>query len=388
MGEGLDEGDRDIPLAVKYETYRLWQPIKEALGLNRTGAAIAVALVEAHKAGGRWVSYSRSRKHYDERQCHSLLTYRKVRTAADALIAGDLVEHFTQAPGVRGRQSTLRANSRLLEAMQGILDVRPNLPLELPRYGIVMRDGDGRPMTIPSTREVARMGKKVSAINEGLVSLDARGPSGMQLAAPVTRIFNFDFDKGGRFYGQGASWQNITKAARQSVEIDGEPVVELDYATLHPAMLYAEVGAPLPADCYDLGGWTRPLVKRAFLILMNTRSERQARQTIAHKTTITELELPEQQALAMAARLVSDIKDAHKPIATAFHSNAGLRLMKRESELAQYVMLTLHKKGIVALPMHDSFLVRRSQRDELECAMLEAAYVFGLGQIRLGLASA
>lgn len=382
MGERFDSEGREIPLAVKYETSSLWRPVREILGVNSTGAAIAVSLVEAHKVG-KAISYSRSRAYYDSRQCHPLLTYRRVRSAVDGLEQSGFIDHFKQIPGVRGRQSSMRANADLLEAMQGILDVRPNLPLELPRYGIVMRDGDGRPLAIPSTREVARMNKKVSTINEGLVSIDARQDGGPQLASAVVRIFNCDWERGGRFYCQGASHQNLRKEARQRIKIDGEGVVELDYATLHPAMLYAEAGAPLPDDCYDLKGWTRPLVKRAFLILINTRSERQARQTIAHKSPISELDLTEQQALSMAAKLIAEIKDAHRPIVRAFHSDAGARLMKRDSDLAQHVMLALHKRGVVTLPMHDSFLVRRSQRAELELAMLEAAYCFGLDGIKV-----
>ncbi|HCS18031.1 MAG TPA: hypothetical protein DIW45_09945, partial [Erythrobacter sp.] len=94
------------------------------------------------------------------------------------------------------------------------------------------------------------MSRKVAEINEGLISVDARQAAGPCLAAPVSRIFNLDLHRGGRFYTHGASWQNIKRELRKSVQINGEPVVELDYSTLHPALLYAEAGAPLPGDCY------------------------------------------------------------------------------------------------------------------------------------------
>lgn len=382
MDGGHDE-ERDIPLAVKYETSRLWRPVRELLGVKPTGAAIAVAAVEAHRLG-KAISYSRSRNFYDNRQCHPLLSYRKTVGAVDALKDGGWIEHFRQTPGVRGRQSAFKAKASLLEAMQGILDVKPPLPLELPRYGVVMRDDHGKPMILPSTREVARMNKKVSAINEGLVSIDARHDCGPQLAAPITRIFNLDFERGGRLYAQGTSWQNLRKAVRQAVKIGDEPVVELDYATLHPAMLYAEVGSPLPVDCYALKGWERQLVKRAFLILINASSVHKARLAIAHCPEMELLDLNEQEAKEHAARLIADIKKAHSPIAGAFHSDAGARLMRKDSEMAQQVLLTLHAKGVVALPMHDSFLVPSSQRFELEEAMHEAAYSAGLAQLRIG----
>lgn len=379
----VDEEDRDVPLAVKYETSSLWKPVRDLLGVKPTGAAIAIAAVEARKVGGRWISYSRSRNFYDNRQCHPLLTYRKTVGAVDALEAGGWIDHFRQERGVRGRQSAFRATPDLLEAMQGILDVKPSLPLELPRYGVVMRDSDGRPLALPTTREVGRMNKKVAAINEGLVSIDARHECGPQLAAPITRIFNLDFERGGRLYAQGSSWQNLKKATRQAVRIGDEPVIELDYATLHPAMLYAEAGAPLPADCYALKGWGRQLVKRAFLILVNAATAHTARLAIAHCPEMQALRLDEQEAKDRASRLIAAIKEAHRPIAKAFHSDAGARLMRKDSEMAQQVLLALHAKGIVALPMHDSFLVPLSKRYELEGAMQEAAYKVGLAQLTI-----
>jgi len=384
MGGGLEDDERDIPLAVKYETSSIWRPLQQLLGVNRTGAAIAVSLVEAHNLD-RWVSYSRSRTFYDSRDCHPLLTYRRTITAVDHFDGNGLIEHFRQRPGVRGMQSCMRAGPALIEAVQGVLEVHPPLPLDLPRLGLVMRDADGKAISIPRTREVSRMSRKVAEINEGLISVDARQAAGPCLAAPVSRIFNLDLHRGGRFYTHGASWQNIKRELRKSVQINGEPVVELDYSTLHPALLYAEAGAPLPGDCYTIVGWARPLVKFAFLVLLNARNVHSARQKIAHSEEMGWPSIHEQVALQRASLLIAEIKARHPAISKAFHSDAGARLMRRDSEIAEHVLLTLNSKGIVALPMHDSFLVPVSKRWDLEEAMMEAAYRFGLREIQVGL---
>ena len=34
--------------------------------------------------------------------------------------------------------------------------------------------------------------------------------------------------------------------------IDGEPMLELDYKSIHPSLLYAEKGLTVPSDCYDI----------------------------------------------------------------------------------------------------------------------------------------
>jgi hypothetical protein len=56
------------------------------------------------------------------------------------------------------------------------------------------------------------------------------------------------------------------------------------------------------------------------------------------------------------------IEEKHTPIAEAFGSGAGLRLQRIESDLALEVISELMRKGVVALPVHDSFLVDRDHR--------------------------
>ena len=49
--------------------------------------------------------------------------------------------------------------------------------------------------------------------------------------------------------------------------------------------------------------------------------------------------------------------------------------MRIDSDMAEAVMtLLILRKGIVTLPVHDSFLVPASKRDELEAAVMQAAY--------------
>ena len=88
--------------------------------------------------------------------------------------------------------------------------------------------------------------------------------------------------------------------------------------------------------------------------------------------------LGSQDALRAAAALIEALKAMHRPIAHAFHSDAGARLMTIDSDIASCVMTDLLNKGIVALPVHDSFLVPASQRSRLEEAMLKAAHRAGL----------
>ena len=57
------------------------------------------------------------------------------------------------------------------------------------------------------------------------------------------------FDLGGRLFG--GWWQNLPKHERHRIRIDGEPVVDLDFASMFPRLAYLKVGlAPPEGDLY------------------------------------------------------------------------------------------------------------------------------------------
>lgn len=375
--------DRQTPLFVKFDTRPIWPEIKATFGVDATGAAIIMALHEAQNINNGWVSYSRSRTFYATKARHPLLTFRSVVAAVDALDAGGWIEHHRQVPGGRGWQSSMQATPQLMDAMGRILEGGPPLRLVMPSQTIILRDADGREIDPKPTRDIDRRGRQVEALNEAVTSAEVLTMDGRPVTAPMRRIHNDSMDRGGRLYGLGPSWQNIPKEDRKRVTIDGEAVVELDFVSLHPALLYGEAGISMPEDCYAIGRWPRPLVKVAVLTLINAATVQAARLSIAHSVHMAELAEDEQQALRLASQLVEDIKTAHRPIAHAFHSDAGARLMRKDSDLAVSIMLELRRKGIIALPVHDSFLVPASQRDALEAAMMRAAHAIGLREIRI-----
>jgi len=266
-----------------------------------------------------------------------------------------------------------------------ILNRAPKLILEKPRHLSILRDADGKQIDIRPTREMDRRDRKTASFNEAVAGAQIITMDGIDLACPMARIYNRTTDRGGRFCGMGTSWQNVKKETRRALTIDGEPVAELDFKTLHPAILYAEAGAAMPKDCYAIEGWPRDLVKVALLTLINARTVHAARLSIAHNERMAQRATPgSQQAIGYASALIEAIKRVHHPIAHAFHSDAGARLMRIDSDLAEAVMHDLIvRKGIVTLPVHDSFLVPASKRDELEGAMMEAAHKIGLHSIEI-----
>jgi hypothetical protein len=374
-------GDPETPLSLRWETRPHWTVLRHEFGRDETTSAVILALVTA----GGWVSYSRHKPHYSvpRRYRSRLYTYRRIAGAAAHLDALGLIEHHRAAPNQRGWQSSMKATPELTARTSQIISVGPRLEIARPAESVILRDADGALLDYRDTAWSVRMRRSLAQLNEALRSTDISD----NVASPLVRIFNRNFQRGGRFYAQGGGWQSMKKEARKQIAIAGESVVEIDYKTLHPAILYAKAGAPLPKDCYAIDDWPRPLVKIALLVLINAKNRTAARLAIAHHDTMAAHAVPgSQEAIAAAARLIDDVKRVHRPIAWAFHADKGAELMNIDSHLAETVMHLMLRQGVVVLPVHDSFLVPASKAELLEEAMLKAAHEAGFMALQIAYA--
>jgi hypothetical protein len=382
------DDDRDHPLNCN------WRPMVpnffEALGLpsteSRAGAVQAQILTEAFVVGrvdpGAWISYSRRREFYAAhrgRYWPWTYTYDMIVPAIDHLTAAELLDHEKMSPGTRGCQSRIKASTRLLEQ----LNEHPLAVVHDPYECIILRDADGQLLEYTDTERTDRWRHAVQAINESILSAaielggrtirdgDPLEIDGVRIGAAsnhLRRVFNRgSFSLGGRFYG--GWWQNIPSERRADIMINGLTTLEMDYPRLHPTLLYMDAGIQLEGDPYDLVSWPRDLVKVGFNTLINADTRIAAVRSVAN-------ELRGEGAFTKAGRLVSDIEAKHRPIAAAFGSGAGLKLMRRDSDMTERLMLRLTKRGIPALPVHDSYIVpnRISDKGELMEGMAEALH--------------
>jgi hypothetical protein len=373
--------DLDTPLSLRWETRRHWTALRSEFGRDETTSAVILALVTSEG----WVSYSRHKPHYSvpRRYRSRLYTYRRIIGAADHLDALGLIEHRRTAPNQRGWQSSMKATPALIARTSKIISVGPRLEMARPAESIILRDKSGTPLDYQDTASSRRMRRSLERLNDAIRSTDISD----NVASPMARIFNCTFRRGGRFYALGGGWQSMKKNARKQLVIAGESVVEIDYRTLHPAILYAHAGVPLPKDCYAIDSWPRPLVKIALLVLLNAKNRASARLAMAHHDTMAAHAVPgSQEAIAAAARLIDDVKRVHRPIAWAFHADKGAELMNIDSNLAETVMHLMLRQGVVVLPIHDSFLVPASKAERLEEAMVKAAHEAGFRDLQIAYA--
>ncbi|MEQ1933098.1 MAG: RHS repeat domain-containing protein, partial [Fimbriimonadaceae bacterium] len=176
----------------------------------------------------------------------------------------------------------------------------------------------------------------------------------------VYRVFNNGtFEDGGRFYG--GWWQSVPKAYRPYIPIDGKQTVEVDYSSMHPTILYAELGIPMPDDPYAFGSFDRQVVKRTINALLNAKS-----------TNIKPVEGFSELAFGIRwSEFLAAVKTHAHDLEPYFGTGYGLKLQRLDSDIAEEVMLEFARSRIPILPVHDSFLVHHGNEDVLKLRMQE-----------------
>jgi len=344
--------------------------------------SIMAASVLAGRAE-EWVSYSRRRQWYrgPRRYQGTAYTYDRITSAVDELLQLGLIEDERARPGDHrrtGRQSRMRATPKLIEAFAGItfeFDVRETLR---------MRDVNGDPVDYRDTAKTAAMRNDLECLNRAMAQTRIELPGeGVVIEGNLMRVdgaiirmtsapvFYRIFSRGKWTCNGRIQWwgQNLPSARRADLLIDGEPVIELDYASLHPRMLYAKRGATLDFDPYDVQEFDRSLSKRALLVALNARHLGQAVAALCASTsrdgTAWPLDWKETR------RLVDAVVARNPAIAEDIGSDVGIGLMHEDSELAMRVVKACAKRNITCLPVHDSFIVQRRHEAVLQAIMDE-----------------
>ena len=377
-----------------------WLPDNLTVGMKLAIAGIARSIVTEEKITGNGVHFARGKDAYRMpkryRDGDPRNTWHYTTRAMDTLASVGLIE---QAPGVwcpnsRGYQSVAWATGALVALVGPLVDVSEHRRLNLLTETIVLRSRlDKAVIDYQETADTTAMREQVAVVNESLSRLDLR-QFGKRIEIPIgRRIFNGSFERGGRFYCHGASFQNMPARNRRDLEcmIDGvlHPMVEIDYSTLHIKMAYAEAGAKVPpGDLYAIEGFDRRVVKIAVNIMFNAESRRSAILAIAKA-------LHDDAALRAASgvdahhmwwthqtftkNLLEAIEHKHHQIEDYFNSDCGARFQRLDSDMAMKVMTRMiQRTGRCPLPIHDSFLVADIDAEPLKDTMTHVAGEHGL----------
>ncbi len=228
----------------------------------------------------------------------------------------------------------------------------------------------GDDIDYPNTAETIRWRAEMKTINARLAAADLRDITLPHVGVRfLRRTFNVDFDHGGRLYG--AFWQSMRGAERLAkLRIGGEEVAEIDMRSAAVRFVYAMQGHELPADqdAYAVDNPSlqgcREGLKKVLNAMLSTRAP------LLRFPKDTKALFPRNATIAAVTR---SLIERHQPIADTFGTGVGLRAMKQEAAVVVATLLALGERGVVALPVHDALVVRRSDLD-IAKEVLSACY--------------
>jgi len=315
---------------------------------------------------------------------------RNVVGSIDELVReGWLETRIAPATHASGRQSILWATPELLEAVS-----LPEQVAHAPGELIRLRDENKILIDYRDTEARRRERRKLEGFNEGLEALDITLPGAKQrgnclvfrtkkgqavvnmACNQLYRVGNVDFLHGMRFYGPGV--QGIPSDERPGLLFDGEPTLEADYKAIHANLAYAEAGKQPPADPYDVDGFERADSKYAFLIALNATTDAKAVGAIAEHVFAGR-----EQPYAQAKACLAAVKAKNAPIADKFSSGAGLRYQRQDADIMENVLTGTNRRGVVAVPVHDSAIVQAKNIGVVQEEMARAAAAAGVGHMAI-----
>lgn len=241
-------------------------------------------------------------------------------------------------------------------------------------------DGDTPPIEYKENKKTRQRREQMRRINDWLasapVSFDCERGSLIRfdkhgfLIDPNRRTLcrhfnNGRWDHGGRLFG--GFWMNMAREDRFKImRISGQRIANVDYGQLFPRLAYVRALAAQPdSDIYDIAGdgsaragWKKLINALLFAQSPLRQWPNETREQFPAGTKLRDL--------------VQAVKERHAPIAHLLETGIGFNLMHIESEMLIAIIGALFKRGIAALPLHDSVLVAASQADAARGTMRAA----------------
>lgn len=183
----------------------------------------------------------------------------------------------------------------------------------------------------------------------------------------VKRIFNVDFNHGGRFYG---GVENLRSDLRPFIHINGSRTVELDFSSYQIRMLYHKLKIKYLEDAYAAmcesdSPDERAIYKFVTLIVLNAEDEKIALKSLRKKLVDENLMCNVIKTDPVLKKLINKFTSHHDRVSKYFYKGVGLKLHVLESEITNNILLHFVKKNILVLSVHDSFIIAAEHESEL-----------------------
>lgn len=193
------------------------------------------------------------------------------------------------------------------------------------------------------------------------------------------RVFNEDFNNGGRFYGPWWLHQ-IPSVLRKHILINGKKTIEHDYSSLIIHQIYSEVGLnyfeenTYSNDPYSLNGVSvseRKINKTTIQIALNCKNFNELNNALLYEFKKGNLKGRKPSKKEIEKRL-NIFKEMNPKISDYIYSKCALRFQCKDSEIARYIIKKCNSLLIPVLSIHDSFIVEETNGNFIIDTMISA----------------
>jgi hypothetical protein len=251
-----------------------------------------------------------------------------------------------------------------------------------------LRTGDKKEKVFRFTKDVVEKEQAMRCMNLNNAQFDVTDEHGNLLNTLYARVYKEDWALNGRMYSPGImSVENRESKGRLRFNIEEQDVVETDYNAIHVRIFADMNGAVidsgdvymniLPADKRTKEN--RTVIKGAVNRMLNCESHASALATVRKlmsKTAGHTLDSYAQVLQMIYAYLGDDLKEK------LYSDRLGLRLANIESNIMSDVVKVFVLLGKPILPVHDSAIVLRADKELLAKTMADC-YRKHLGVDRL-----
>ena len=255
---------------------------------------------------------------------------------------------------------------------------------------IELRDENKLAKTFKTTSQIKV--EKASTLDYNLLTIttDVTESKNRSYNCQVKKIYNVNFETGGRSYMGLEGIQNLSKQERRDLMIRGNDTVIYDYKSFEPSIAYSINQELMKCDPYQLDWkfydtkFLRDLGKLALTTMLYAGNKQSAilscSYEIGKKFDIDKLyeegKIP--NPLIDTKQLIEDIEKRNSKILDLLYKQTQNDLSNLGSKIMDYIMNYFTQRGILVLPVFDEVIIEAEFEDKLK-EVMEMAYESVLG---------
>ena len=251
---------------------------------------------------------------------------------------------------------------------------------------ISLKDSKDNELKVINSKTTNTIRKRIERYNNLILSSDIELPidkidykrrksTGFANRTYTKHYLDRSYKSGGKYYSP--CWQNLSKELRKEIKINGQETVELDFNAMHLHLLYCKVNKKLTdyipegTDAYQLPNRNRKIVKTSFTCCINNNCNKDnVNQVVGRKIAKKFPDIFEKNT--SYRDIVDELGSYHPEVRQFFYAQIGNEISNMESKVSDYIIGKLTRKNILALNIHDSFIVSIPYKDILLNTMTDA----------------